>query len=418
MMMMVVTGVRATAQEALRSSLAYDQAVPPRQNEVVNPEPDQPHLGPAQLTLGAYTSVDYMDNVFYTQSNPQSDFILHAGVTTGIFWPLTTLSDITLNTGIGYAHYLKSSQNDYVEVTPNSVLNWNISLDDVVFTFYDQFSYTESVVTQPALVGTATFPIFDNTAGARVNWTPNQWLFQAGYSYDDYVPESPAFNYLERTSDYFFVRGAWRFAENTQAGLEASDSLTSYTVASQSGNSSVSVGPYAEWQITQAIHATIRGGPTFYFFDSSGAANQGSSLGSYYFGLQISHQLTDFLSHQISINREVSLGLNQGGNYSEQLTGTYSVSLALTQNIGLTVNASYVHGTQTFQNLVPVFPGFGLLLNQTENFDQYSMGPAVSWQATKKFSTSLSYNYYVRDSNLPARGYIENSFSMKLNYAF
>ena len=107
-----------------------------------------------------------------------------------------------------------------------------------------------------------------------------------------------------------------------------SGSSTSYRLATQSGNTSVSVGPFAEWQVTQAVHATIRGGPTFYFFDSSGAANQGSSLGSYYFELQVGHQMNEFWSQQLSVNREVSLAFNQGGNYLESLTANYTLSWA------------------------------------------------------------------------------------------
>jgi len=416
--MMLLTGARATAQDALWGSLAYDQAAKPRENATTNLGPEQTHLGPVQVSLGCYGEVDFTDNVTFSEVDQQSDFILRGGGTASFSWPATPQSEVTLNTGVGYIHYLRDSQYDNLEITPNSLLNWNVFIDDVALTFYDQFGYSQSVAGQPALTGVSRFPIFDNTLGTRINWTPGQWLFQAGYSYDESLPGSSAFSYLERTTENIFTRAAWRFAENTQVGLEASGSSTSYRLATQSGNTSVSVGPFAEWQVTQAVHATIRGGPTFYFFDSSGAANQGSSLGSYYFELQVGHQMNEFWSQQLSVNREVSLAFNQGGNYLESLTANYTLSWALTQYINLTANAGYAHGTQTFQNFVSLFPGFGLLLNQTENYDQYSAGPTVSWQATSKLSTSLNFTHYIRDSNLPGRAYTANIISLKVNYAF
>lgn len=416
--MVALAGASATGQDALTSSLAVAKAVQSAQDAVANLAPDRPHLGPVQLSLGLYNSMSFSDNINFSQTDPQSDAILRAGVNVGFFWPATQQSDLSFSARFGYAYYVKNPQLGYVEIAPNSALAWNVFFDDGWLTFFDQFSYSESVVDQAALSGIVTFPILDNTIGARVNWLPKQWQFQAGYSHDNYFSDSTAFEYVNRASEYFFARGAWRFAENTQAGLEASASLTKYQVSAQNATESISVGPYAEWQVTQAIHATLRGGPTLYFFDSNVGPSQGSSLNSYYVGFQVSHQLTDFLSHQIGLQRDVSLGLNAGSSYLEQLTANYSASLALTRNIGLSANLSYAQGTQTFQNLVLLFPGFGLLLNQKEAFEQYAVGPSVAWQVSDKLSTSLSYNYYLRESNLAGRGYTQNSVTLSFNYAF
>ncbi len=180
--------------------------------------------------------------------------------------------------------------------------------------------------TEAALSDLATFPHFDNTIGLRASWLPNQWLVEGGYSHNNYFSDSSSLSYLDRSSEYFFGRGAWRFAEVTQAGLEASASLTNYRQSSQNDSWSISLGPYAEWQITQSIYATLRGGPTLYMFESGGSSAQGSDLSSYYLGLQVNQQLTSYLSHHLGIQRDVSLGVNQGGDYIEQFVASYSVS--------------------------------------------------------------------------------------------
>src|SRR5271165_1244554 len=76
--MVALAATVAPAQDALRGSLAYDQAVSANQNPVAGLAPDRPHLGPVQLSLGGYVGADYVDNVSLAQSNAMSDEILHA----------------------------------------------------------------------------------------------------------------------------------------------------------------------------------------------------------------------------------------------------------------------------------------------------------------------------------------------------
>jgi hypothetical protein len=416
--MMLLAGGATNAQEALRSELSYEQAVKPLQNPAVNLEPDQPHLGPVQLSLGAYTSIDFSDNINASQTDPQSDELLHAGVNAGMVWPATPLSSVTLSAGIGYAHYLKNSQNDSLEFQPNSSLNWNIFIEDVTLSLYDQFSFSQQVVTQGAVSDLTRFPIYNETAGILASWQPGHWEFSGGYSHGETFSTSSALTYLDRSSENFNLRGGWRFAENTEAGLEASASVTSYRVTTQPGDTSLSLGPFANWQITQAIHLTVRGGPTVYVFDSQPGSSQGSTLTSYYAQLTASHQLTPYMSHQISLNRQVSLGLNQGGSDIQEFTASYNASYALTPMIGLNASLSYDHGNQSFQNIIPIAPGFGLLLNQTEIYDLYSFSGGLSWQAAQRLSTGLSFNHYFRQSNLANRSYTADILTVRLSYAF
>ncbi len=105
-------------------------------------------------------------------------------------------------------------------------------------------------------------PIVDNTLGMRAQWQPGSWLFEAGYSYDNYFSTSSQYNYLNNNSDYFFTRGAWVFSEHGQLGLEGSTSLTYFSHPPQMNNIGYSVGPYLEWQPDRFITVTLHGGPT------------------------------------------------------------------------------------------------------------------------------------------------------------
>src|SRR5262249_17928335 len=163
-------------------------------------------------------------------------------------------------------------------------LSWDISFEDGTLTLFDQFSYSSQVGTVSALYGLASFPRFDNTLGLKAAWLPNRWRVEGGYSHNDFFSDSTQFEYLNRSSEFFFARGAWRFAEATEAGLEASSSFTDYRLNVQNNNYSLSLGPYADWQLTPFIQVTLRGGWTsFVFSEASGNAPQ-SDISSYYAG--------------------------------------------------------------------------------------------------------------------------------------
>jgi hypothetical protein len=406
------------AQDALRSALSLQPEIEKSQLGTVNLQPDRPHLGPVQLALGLYGGLEFNDNVNSSEQNPQADLLLRGGLNLGFFWPATTQSQINFSSSIGYVHYLKNTQYNHLEISPNSALSWIIGFDDGSITFYDQFSYSQQVQTESALSGVATFPRLDNTIGTRVDWLPGRWALAMGYSHNNSFSDESQFAYLNSSSEYLFARGGWRFAENTQGGLEASSSFTRYELETQNNNYSVSLGPYLEWKVTQAIHATLRGGPVFYVFESPTAFRQGSQLNSYYLGFEVSHKLNDFFSHGINIQRSVHQGLNQGSSYNEVLTAAYSASFALTQRVSLGASFTYAQGTQPFEVPVNIFPFGTFIFQQLENYTYYNPAINASWRATDKLTTTLAYNHFVRDSNIPQNHYTANSISLALSYSF
>jgi hypothetical protein len=457
----VVAGVMAFAacasgQDALLSALSIDRAIAPPQNRTGLATPDQSHFGPFQLSSGLSTGAEFNDNIYGSQTAPRADVISHAGANLALAWGATGQALLQFGAGIGYAHYFKNSENGGLEVTPNSALSYRVNFTDGNLALFDQVSYWRQVVQEPALVNVATLPRLDNTAGLRVAWEPGRWELQAGYSHDDYLSTSSSFEYLNRSSEYVFMRDGWRFAAATQAGLEASGGLTRYEQSLQSDDRNLSLGLYSEWQVTKAIRATIRGGATDYFFGaprsgtpqsstngfsygapgqvyylyygpasygpaSYGPASYGpaypgpaasatpsSTLGSYYLGLDVSHQLNDFFAQSISLRRDVTLGLDPGSDYVDQLATTYSFSWSLRQCFTLGGQVEYLRGSQPL----------AFFASEQEHFSFYGGGPTLGWRLTRKLAGSLNYSRWQRTSDLPGRNYTQNIVSLHLTYAF
>jgi hypothetical protein len=407
--------LNAAGQEAVRNAVSVDNILTQNQNPIFELKPDQPHLGPVQFSCGLYAGTEFNDNVFATQSNPQADTLLRGGANLGFYWPATERSVVQFSTGVGYLHYFNHSQIGGVEVTPNSALTWAIDIADCTLSIYDQFSYQQQVLQEASVANTATIPRLDNLVGARADWEPGHWVLLADVSHEDFISTSSQNDYLDRSSENLFGRAGWRFAENTQAGLEASTGLTSYRQPVLNDNTFFSVGGYAEWQARQTLHVTLRGGPTFYHFDSSDSA-PASDLNTYYIMLNVNHSLTQFISQNLIVSKGVSLGLEAGSSYVDQLTTTYLITLVLTQHISVGANVTYELGNQPL--LVPTPNAFTSAVLETENFSRDGFGANLSWSFTDHLSASIRYNFWQRSSNLPNRGYNQNVASLQLNYNF
>ena len=196
--------------------------------------------------------------------------------------------------------------------------------------------------------------------------------------------------------------------------MEASSSITAYEFATRNNNYSISLGPYAEWQALRTLKLTLRGGPTISTFSNRGGQSGGSSLNSYYVGLEAAHELTRYLTHHLSIVRDVQAGLNEGSAYIEQLRASYFISLALTDWVNLSASVSYENGSQP----LPVFLPGGQIVESNERFDVYRIGPQLMWHFTQHFTGTLGYNHSLRESNLQNRSYVENTVSITLGYTF
>jgi len=367
------------------------------------------HLGPVQLNLGTYLGTTFEDNLNISQNHPRGDTSVHAGLDLGFLWPATDNSRLQLDSQIGYVTYLAHVRSDSIEIAPNSGLTWNISFEDGSLALYDQFDYSQEVITVPSLSGLNSLPRLNNTIGARVQWLPRKWLFEAGISHSDFRSTESTFNYLDSGSEYFFARGAWNFAEKTQAGLEFSAGQTGYRLPIQQNNRSYSAGPYINWNITEFLSATVRGGPTIYAFDSNGAGQPSKTLTAYYFDIDLSHRLTEFISHELSAKREVNLGLNRGNDYNEQLSVDYSIHWTATQNADVNLSLAYERGTQPLTvNSSPL----------TENFDRVGVTMGGSYRFTENLAGSLNFSHWDRTSNLDGNNYTDNSVSLQMTYHF
>jgi hypothetical protein len=395
-------------QEGLRNALEGDRSARARQLGF-GPQLDQLRAGPLNFTLGLSYEAELNDNVNISGGVKQADLIQRPQMDFLGVWPVTKSSRLTFGAGMGYAKYLQQPERDRFFITPNSELALDIPAQDFLFTFYDRFLYSRDVVSEAALSGVAEFPRYENTAGTRASWNPGNWVFQTGYGHFNFISTGSGFDQSSRSSEQVFARAGYKFEPEKQAGLEASGSITDYDAPTQRDNYSLSLGPYIEWTVRQSIRLSLRGGYTYYFFTATNAFAPGESLSSYYVSADINQELTKFVSHGLSATHEIRAGINQGSDHIESSVVSYHASWRARPNTTVSCDLTYERGKEPQSRSTGAF---------TEVFDRYGAGVQLSHQLTRKLSTGIGYDYSLRKSNQPLRGYQQNRLTLHLHYQF
>ena len=359
------------------------------------------------MTFSASVSygLEWYDNIRFASTNAEADVVHRPQVNVQAFWPATKDSTLSFGVGVGYQKYQKHSDLDQAYLAPDSELAWDIPVKDFVFTLSDRFLYSQDVLSQPSLSGTAQFPRIENTAGVRARWYPDRYLFELAYAHHNFFPASSQFDYLEHSSEQFFARAGYRFAPATHVGVETSGSLDNYNSNEQPDRTSASLGPFVEWQMTHAISLSARGGYVMNKFERSSLTGQTSDLNSYYVGLGVNHQLTDYITQNLSATRDIQPGLNRGSAYIELFTLQYHVGWAFYRHANIAADFFYDHGTE---------PQFHV----KETFDRVGAGMGLSCQILQHLSGGLAYRYVTKSSKTASGDYQENLVTMNLTYHF
>jgi hypothetical protein len=409
----MLSGTLLPAQEALRNALLEDKSVLARQ---VSPSGDTEFhkAGPLQFNMGLSYSGEFNDNVNLSEVQREGDFIQRPQLDVHGFLPVTKTAQLSLGMGIGYEIYADHSELNTLFLNPDSEVAYDFSAKDFTFTFYDRFTYSKEVESVGALSGVAQFPRLENSIGTRVTWAPSRWTYQAGYTHSSFITSGTSgndFSYLDRSSEQFFARVAYGFAPATQAGLETSVALTDYVSTTRADNNSYSVGPYVEWQVTEALTLSVHGGLTYLAFDSVSATptalgTASYSLNTYYASLQINQHLTQFISHGLSLVHEVEPGVNEGSDYLESTHGEYRANWSMTQNMTVGMNFQYEHGTE------------GSVAAVTQQYDRFGAGFSASRKLSARLTAGVAYNYWRRISKEGGGDYYQNQASISLRYQF
>jgi hypothetical protein len=408
------------AQQALRNAIEVDRVAEAQTTfgqgrNTFGQDVNVLQWGPARFTVGVSYSLEYDDNVYLDETDPQSDFINTPALNLGMAVPLSARSMLTLRVGLGYEIYVENSELSRFYLTPNSDLYWSIPIGrDLTLSFYDRFSYSTDPVSEPSVSRTGELERFENTIGTVLSWQPDRYLFSVGYSHLNYITGDSTSSggisrdrsYLDRSSDQLFARAGYRFTEATQGGMEGTADFTRYDEPLRDDFNAYSVGPYVTWQVLETLAIDVRGGLSFYDFQERTSGISRETFTSYYAALDARHQLTEHISHNLSFVTGIQPSFeSELSQLSQRISVAYGPSWQFHHAASLTASLSYERGDESTV-------GIG------EEYSRFGFGIGVGVNLTARWNTGLRYQFYTRDSNVRDRDYQQNSVVLYTAYAF
>jgi hypothetical protein len=394
----------ASAQDVSQDSLDNKTLEMPRQR----PEDSQPYTvktGDFRLLITPSVGLDWNDQVNLSQKNAESDFILKPMVVFNATHPIAQRNLLQLHVGVGYDQYLEHDQYSGLRLQSGSELAFNMWVKDLTINLHDRFQYTQDSAGKSDIAGSGRYGGLDNSAGISTTWDLQDVTLNAGYDHQNFVSSSSDFESANRASEILTARAGFKFNPGLIAGVEDTTSFTTYSQQSLNNSVSYSPGVYADWRPGTYFQVQPRVGYTFYNFEQTSRLIQAHDQNSWYAGVTVTHELTDFMSYSVSAGHELRLGIQADAVEDWYLRP--NINWKIFKYFDVNTFVTYEHGTQGEAQQVG-----GL----SETYDWIGGGLGVNFALTKKIQMGMNYRITVRSSDAGSRDYTQNLVGLQLTY--
>lgn len=403
--------IAARGQEAVRMSIASEQAAEARQKAATSIGYYNLKLGPTAWNFGAGLGTEYNSNVYLTEDNSQGDFIFSPQINTRMLWPVSDKNSISLALGGGYQAYVENPNLSRWFITPGSELSFDLYAGDFWINLHDRFSITQNNYQDPTVVNSGDYSQLMNDLGVSAVWDLNKATVKGGYdhvNYDSLTGENSQ-NFGGQPSGYsevFSASAGYALKPGMLLGLEIGGSLITYTTTTTntpySNAKQWNVGGFYDAPLSEYIHITAHAGYSVYSPESSGATATSDDFTGIYGQLDITHRVNQYVTYTLSGGRTLNV-VYYGGTIDRTFVH-WQANWQVLRKITLGTSFGYEHGTYLYVG--------------GETYDQYGPGISLSRAITGKLTGSLGYRYYWRDSDQAGRNYTVQVVSLNLNYAF
>ena len=423
-MLAALLSQRADGQEVPRPSYA-------RQKEkTALPTIANFKVGEVLLRVDAHMTTQFVDNVDLSPLR-KADVIFSPEVGISATWAVTKLNTLRFRAGFGYSYYVNNPKlnRQATTISPDSALSFDLYAGDVKINFHNQFSLLQDTNNQGALSGVAQLLRFINTAGFSILWDTNEVIWNLGYDHYNFLTLGGAnsssgtsaadTSRLDHSTDQFSASAAFKLSSVLIGGIEATTSYSDYPKQPSSNFSSVSMGPYFEFQLTKYTHVFLSGGFRGYFsganapgsvsVSSSAAAqpSQGDPTG-YYANLSFVHRLNRYYSDRLDIghNDEVDALNGHAQTNSVKYSASWQVNRKLSLGIGL------------FYEDVRIIAGSALGTPVASDFRRFGGSLSTGFQISNHVDLTLNYQYLKKEAQRSQESYAQNAFTISLGYRF
>ena len=405
----LAAGFSAEAQEALRSSQAYQQASQAR-TRLADDNGYGNTRGALSYTLGAGLSLEYNDNVNLSDANSEDDLIIAPSVSAGARWELTKYNSLGLDLSFSYLAYMNNPDFSRVEFglspTSDNNIGFSFLIKDVRVDIYDSFGVRSDAFRDASVSSQSKVTEFRNTLGTTAAYEWSNAQIRGGYSLQKSFFLDSQFEDNDRLAHLLDAGFQYAVGPALYLGIEASASLSAYTSDKLNDSTVITVGPSVSWKVSEFFRFSLGGGPSFSTYSANNLGFKPASRTSYYLYASADHQLTESIKHTLGVNRGVSPGIDSFA--SETLSINYRVNWRLIRNVSLSAGVFYDTGTAS--------SGAATLVEQ--DFDRIGGSIDAGYSFNSHLTAGIGYRYTTRTSSTPGSDYTQNQATFSVSYKF
>ncbi len=424
LVLLAIFSVSADAQEVPRPSYARQKeksALPTIANF---------KIGEVLLRVDAHLTTEFVDNVDLSATS-KADLIITPEVGISATWAVTKLNTLRFRGGFGYSYYLNNPRlnRQTTTITPDSALSFDVYAGDVKINFHDQFSLQQEAISQGTLSGVAQLERFTNTAGVSLLWDLNDVVFNLGYDHFNFLTlggansssgaTATAISNLDHSTDQVSASAAVKISSVLIGGLEGTAAYSDYPKSPDSNFTSISAGPYLEFQLTRYSHIFLSGGYKGYY---SGANAPGSvsvsststaqiasgDPGGVYANFSLIHRLNRFYSDRLDIGHTDEIEALSGHvqTNSVRYSSSWRVNQTLTLTSGLFFEDVHVVSGSAISGTIP------------SDYIRYGGTLSTGYRLTEHVGVSFAYQLLKKEADRPSESYLQNRVTISLGYQF
>jgi hypothetical protein len=364
--------------------------------------------GPLTGRLYGSAQVEFSDNINLAERNAQSDVYFYPNFGIGFQWPISPQNSLDLDLGMGYRAYVKHSDLDTFQISPDSKLKYLMRAGKVDLIFHDSLFLQVDPLTRPDLSGTnngalLNYKRLNNDVGVQAEWQARRDLtLVAGYDYLIDRSLNSQFASLDR-DDHTFALGAYsNFSSSWNVGLNGSVTFSDYLLHIQNDGVSYSIGPQATVKLTKFISADAGVSYTRSIYEHNGTIADRSNFSGVSYSFGIKHNMNSRTSQSLRLAHSITPGY--GSNFDELTVAQYGISFRFNSYLNLNSTLSYEH-----------LHASGSL---GERADRYLCYVGTGWQIARRWNLGLGYSFALKDSDLPLRDYQQNRVTLDLTHEF
>ena len=446
----VVAGIPASAQDFFRelgtsrssggigpvipSEYSLRDGTPSALRKVKPPTPGEDDerynmaVGPVRMSVAVGGGIEWNDNVFLSDDNRESDFVLRPLVNVDFMWPFSEYNSLSFSIGASWAKYLDHSELDTggLLISPTSNLTLSMQAGPFTITLRDRFSYQEEPYDVATISNVAKYERYENQAGLEIDWPINEKTFLTfGYDHYNLWTASDEFSDQDRSIDTIFLRPSYQLTPAVRIGLFASYSFIDFDSETRADSGAIMVGPFVDMQLSDYVTLYVEAGYQSMSFDGTSIYDGDFEAGlsrefrelseedqkqfeesddsnAWYAKVQLTHTPNDIFEHGLIFTKTAELGF--GSNFYDLYHLEY----------GATYKG--IKDTEISPLLFAEF--YETSGNFSEEAWRYGAAIGIRHHFSNSLTVGLDYRFLLKESNIEDADYYQNLVFLSAYYRF